>query len=88
MMRIFIGSTGEHAGLTLVIWAIIRRLMEKKYSPGFFKPFGADSLNDNETGMDPISLNCVNWRHFSSMPVNPLRLNKNDYEHIGSACDL
>ena len=55
-MRIFIGSTGEHAGLTLVIWAIIRRLMEKKYSPGFFKPFGGDGLNDNETGMDPDAL--------------------------------
>ena len=54
MLRIFIGSTGDHAGLTLVIWAIIRRLLDKKYSPGFFKPFGTSGLND--TGIDHDAL--------------------------------
>ena len=30
MHLIFIGSTGDHAGLTLITWAIARRLLEKK----------------------------------------------------------
>ncbi|MBN2419676.1 MAG: phosphotransacetylase family protein [Deltaproteobacteria bacterium] len=56
MSRIFIASTGEHAGLTLVIWAMIRRLLEKKCRVGFFKPFGTGSLQENGKGMDPDAI--------------------------------
>jgi BioD-like phosphotransacetylase family protein len=52
MSHIYISSTGNHAGLTLVIWAIARRLMEKKYHPGFFKPFGTGTIKDDDTGID------------------------------------
>lgn len=53
MHRIFIGSTGDHAGLTLTTWAIARRLLEKKYNPGFFKPFGIENLLISGAGTDP-----------------------------------
>jgi len=42
MSFLFIGSTGDRAGHTLIAWAIARRLMEKGMSVGFIKPFGTD----------------------------------------------
>jgi BioD-like phosphotransacetylase family protein len=56
MPPIFIGSTGDHAGLTLVVWAITRRLLEKNRKPGFFKPFGTVDFPVNNTGSDPDAL--------------------------------
>ena len=40
MTPLFIGATGDHAGHSLVTWAIARRLLEKGLSVGFLKPFG------------------------------------------------
>lgn len=40
MTLLFIGATGDHAGHSLVTWAIARRLLEKGLSVGFLKPFG------------------------------------------------
>jgi BioD-like phosphotransacetylase family protein len=40
MSFLYIGSTGDHAGHSLITWAIARRLMEKGIHVGFFKPFG------------------------------------------------
>jgi len=37
---LFIGSTGDNAGHTLLTWAIVRRLAEKGLKCGFVKPFG------------------------------------------------
>ena len=37
---LFIGTTGDHAGHSLITWAIARRLVEKELSVGFLKPFG------------------------------------------------
>ena len=42
MSFLFIGSTGDRAGHTLLTWAIGRRLMEKGRKVGFFKPFGTN----------------------------------------------
>jgi BioD-like phosphotransacetylase family protein len=40
MSFLFIGSTGNHAGMSLLTWAIARRLMERGLNVGFMKPFG------------------------------------------------
>jgi BioD-like phosphotransacetylase family protein len=40
MPFLYIGSTGDHAGHSLITWAIARRLVEKDIRVGFFKPFG------------------------------------------------
>jgi len=49
MTFLFIGSTGGHAGHTILTWALIERLMEKGFKVGFFKPFGTHpSLQDGE----------------------------------------
>jgi uncharacterized protein len=45
MALLFIGSTGDQAGQTLVSWVIVRRLLEKGYRLGFFKPFGTQPVN-------------------------------------------
>jgi BioD-like phosphotransacetylase family protein len=42
MSFLFIGSTGDRAGHSLVTWAIARRLLEKGLRVGFVKPFGSD----------------------------------------------
>jgi hypothetical protein len=47
MALLFIGSTGDQAGQTLVTWVIVRRLLEKGYRLGFFKPFGTQPVNSN-----------------------------------------
>lgn len=36
---LFLGSTGDHAGLTLFTWALSRRLLEKGLRVSFLKPF-------------------------------------------------
>jgi len=40
MSFLFVGSTGDNAGHTLLTWAIIRRLVKKGLKVGFMKPFG------------------------------------------------
>ena len=45
MSFLFIGSTGDRAGHTLIAWAIARRLLEKGMSVGFIKPFGTDPVH-------------------------------------------
>jgi BioD-like phosphotransacetylase family protein len=45
MSFLFIGSTGDRAGHSLVAWAIARRLVEKGRSVGFVKPFGTDPVH-------------------------------------------
>jgi BioD-like phosphotransacetylase family protein len=45
MALLFIGSTGDQAGQTLVTWAVIIRLLEKGYRLGFLKPFGTQPVN-------------------------------------------
>lgn len=45
MALLFIGTTGDQAGQTLVTWVIVRRLLEKGYRLGFFKPFGTQPVN-------------------------------------------
>jgi BioD-like phosphotransacetylase family protein len=47
MALLFIGSTGDQAGQTLVTWVIVRRLLEKGYRLGFFKPFGTQPVNSD-----------------------------------------
>lgn len=44
MPFIFIGSTGDRAGHSLVTWALARRLMEKGVKVGFVKPFGSHAI--------------------------------------------
>ena len=56
MPPLFIGSTGDHPGLTLITWAIARRLLEKKYRPGFFKPFGTGLLLVDNIRTDPDAI--------------------------------
>jgi BioD-like phosphotransacetylase family protein len=45
MALLFMGSTGDRAGHSLVTWAIARRLMEKGLSVGFVKPFGTQPVH-------------------------------------------
>lgn len=47
MTLLFIGTTGDHAGHSLVTWAIARRLVEKGLSVGFLKPFGTHPVKLN-----------------------------------------
>jgi BioD-like phosphotransacetylase family protein len=56
MALLFIGSTGDQAGQTLVTWAIVRRLLEKGYGLGFFKPFGTQPVNSNGLWTDHDAL--------------------------------
>ena len=45
MPFLFIGSTGDRAGHSLVAWAVARRLVENGMSVGFIKPFGTDPVH-------------------------------------------
>lgn len=40
MTFLFVGSTGDHAGHTILTWTLVNRLVEKGFKVGFFKPFG------------------------------------------------
>jgi BioD-like phosphotransacetylase family protein len=44
MVFLFVGSTGDYAGHTLVTWAIAARLQERGYKVGFVKPFGTHPI--------------------------------------------
>jgi len=45
MSFLFVGSTGDRAGHSLIAWAIGRRLLEKGMTVGFIKPFGTDPVH-------------------------------------------
>lgn len=53
MPLVYISSTGDHAGQSLIAWAIAQRLLEKGFNPGFFKPFGTDPVFINDVRTDP-----------------------------------
>jgi BioD-like phosphotransacetylase family protein len=56
MSFLFIGSTGDRAGHTLIAWAIARRLLEKGMSIGFIKPFGTDPVHIHGQWVDQDAL--------------------------------
>jgi hypothetical protein len=45
MALLFMGSTGDRAGHSLVTWAVARRLVEKGLNVGFVKPFGTQPVH-------------------------------------------
>jgi BioD-like phosphotransacetylase family protein len=53
MSYIFICSTGDHAGQSLITSSIALRLLEKKITPGIFKPFGTGLLRMEGIWTDP-----------------------------------
>jgi BioD-like phosphotransacetylase family protein len=53
---LFIGTTGDHAGHSLVTWAITRRLLERGFRVGLLKPFGTQRVNINGHWSDPDAL--------------------------------
>jgi len=56
MTPLFIGSTGDQAGQTLVTWAIVKILLGKGYRPGFFKPFGTQPVKNDGSWTDHDAL--------------------------------
>ena len=53
MSLVFISSTGDHAGQSLIAWTIARRLRERGLNPGFFKPFGTGPVHIDDIFTDP-----------------------------------
>jgi hypothetical protein len=56
MLFLFVGSTGDAAGHTLVTWAIARRLQEKGLRVGFVKPVGTHPVQFNGVWTDHDAL--------------------------------
>lgn len=54
MSFLFIGSTGDHAGHSLITWVLARRLLGKGLRVGFLKPFGTHpiQIEDHWTDRD------------------------------------
>ena len=53
MPFLFICSTGDHAGQSIVAWSIARRLLEKGANISIFKPFGTRLICVNDAWSDP-----------------------------------
>jgi uncharacterized protein len=53
MSIVYISSTGDHAGQSLISWTIARRLVERVLNPGFFKPFGTGRIQVDNAWADP-----------------------------------
>jgi uncharacterized protein len=53
MSIVYISSTGDHAGQSLVAWTVARRLQEKGFKPGFLKPFGTGQIKVDGGWTDP-----------------------------------
>lgn len=53
MPFLFLASTGDHAGQSLMAWAISRRLLEKGLNIGFLKPFGTGLMKVDNVWVDP-----------------------------------
>jgi len=45
MAFLFIGSTGDRAGHSLITWAMARRLVDTGFRVGFMKPFGTNPIS-------------------------------------------
>ncbi|MFH1488313.1 MAG: AAA family ATPase [Pseudomonadota bacterium] len=56
MALLFIGSTGDRAGHSLITWAIARRLSEIGLRVGFAKPFGTNPVYCNDRWTDHDAL--------------------------------
>lgn len=56
MLLLFVGSTGDGAGHTLLTWAIARRLAERGLKVGFVKPFGTHPVQINGVWTDHDAL--------------------------------
>ncbi|MBN2032496.1 MAG: phosphotransacetylase family protein [Deltaproteobacteria bacterium] len=52
MQNLFVGSTGDRAGHSLITWAIAGKLKEMGLTVGFFKPFGTDPVCIQDRWMD------------------------------------
>ena len=52
MSFLFVGSTGDRAGHSLVTWALARELMAKGLKVGFLKPFGSHPIHSNGLWID------------------------------------
>lgn len=55
-MPVFIASTGNHAGQSLLGWAIAQRLRTKGLNVGFFKPFGTHPISIERLSTDRDAL--------------------------------
>jgi|WetSurMetagenome_2_1015567.scaffolds.fasta_scaffold48491_3 uncharacterized protein len=53
MSNLYVSSTGDHAGQSLIAWTIARRLKLKGLNPGFFKPFGTGRIQSEDGWADP-----------------------------------
>jgi uncharacterized protein len=53
MSNLYVSSTGDHAGQSLIAWTIARRLKQKGLNPGFFKPFGTGRIQSGDGWADP-----------------------------------
>jgi uncharacterized protein len=56
MLFLFVGSTGDEAGHTLVTWAIARGLVERGLKVGFVKPVGTHPVQVNGVWTDHDAL--------------------------------
>ncbi|MBN1101867.1 MAG: phosphotransacetylase family protein [Deltaproteobacteria bacterium] len=56
MLFLFVGSTGDGAGHTLVTWAIARRLAERGLKVGFVKPVGTHPVQADGVWTDQDAL--------------------------------
>ena len=52
MPFLFVGSTGDKAGHSIITWALARALLDRGLRVGFFKPFGTSSIQDGEIPSD------------------------------------
>ena len=66
MSILFTITTGDHAGHTLITWAIARRLMERSVRVGFLKPFGC--------GPSSVDRDTLLFRELLGIEVPPDRL--------------
>ena len=53
MPFLFIGSTGDRSGQSLLTWAVVEKLKEKGLKVGFMKPFGTSPVSSNGLWGDP-----------------------------------
>lgn len=52
MPFLFIGSTGDRAGHSILTWAVARALRNRGFRVGFFKPFGTHPVQEQDVRSD------------------------------------
>ena len=52
MPFLFIGSTGDKAGHSIIAWAVAEALRKRGFRVGFFKPFGTHPVQENNVRAD------------------------------------